>query len=249
VAHITIARGTRRKLNTQNATDDFPDVLNSTIRRWQRCDNMIGHSQWHPATTPMQFSLRQLFGFVTLCAVLSYLGVTIYNQYIAVAQLKHFLASHHVEVSDKNGVLTIDFNGHSIGSTPELVYSVINIRRYLPDVRELYFSDCEFYRIAPELSGWSSLRVLGSAYCKVTDEDLRAMMPLPNLRVLDLMGSRVTSSGLRECKNVNHLQRIWLRSTPANDDSCDWLSEQSELRYVDLSESQITDIGVIRLIE
>jgi hypothetical protein len=82
----------------------------------------------------------------------------------------------------------------------------------------------------------------------MTDSGLEVLGELKQLRELDLTGSRVTASGLKELAGLQQLQTLHLGENPAMTDSgLEGLAELKQLRELDLIGSQVTVSGLKKL--
>jgi uncharacterized membrane protein/YHS domain-containing protein len=80
------------------------------------------------------------------------------------------------------------------------------------------------------------------------DPDLSRLAPLaPNLRWLDLGGTRVTDAGLAALTTMRNLKRLHLERTAITDAGLKPLAELPELQYLNLYGTAVTDAGLEQL--
>jgi hypothetical protein len=95
------------------------------------------------------------------------------------------------------------------------------------------------------VEGVTSLNLAGSK--TVTDEGIRYLARLPELRHLDLSGTAITDRGLAVLRELPKLETISLAMTPITDAGAAWLAHCDELRQVNLSWTSTGD-GAIRVL-
>jgi YHS domain-containing protein/uncharacterized membrane protein len=80
------------------------------------------------------------------------------------------------------------------------------------------------------------------------DPELSRLAPLaPNLRWLDLGGTRVTDAGLAAVASMPNLKRLHLERTPITDAGLKSLTRLPALEYLDLYGTAVTDAGLAEL--
>jgi Leucine-rich repeat (LRR) protein len=108
------------------------------------------------------------------------------------------------------------------------------IKQELEQIRELKLSS--FAETADETA-------------KITDDSLKILQSMKNLRSLDLTGAhQVTDKGLENLKNLTNLKVVELSDSQATDDSVKYLNKSAgSLRELALGRTQITDQSLIHL--
>ena len=125
---------------------------------------------------------------------------------------------------------------------PNLFYDVVEVRLYAhsssaDDVgRELF----------PHLASLRRVQTISISDANVSNEDLRWVSDLPELRAMYLQQTEITE------EHLNHLQGLkldWLclARTWAGDDSLASLSDMTTLEYLDLTRTRVTDAGLVHL--
>jgi len=80
------------------------------------------------------------------------------------------------------------------------------------------------------------------------DEELAKLAQIgPNLRWLDLAGTKVSDSGLTQLKATPNLTRLHLERTGVTDAGLTNLTQLASLEYLDLYGTEVTDAGLDRL--
>ena len=91
------------------------------------------------------------------------------------------------------------------------------------------------------------LKVLILDDTKVTDAGLKCIRQLPQLRSLLLMNTGVTDAGLKNLKTLVHLETLLLDNTRVSDTGLEQIGGLTELRRLSLSGTRITDAGLKHL--
>ena len=81
----------------------------------------------------------------------------------------------------------------------------------------------------------------------MTDDGLRWISGLKNLRELNLYGDRITDAGLVRLKNLANLEELNLLGAAVTDDGLDALSGMTHLRDLNLYRTQVTNAGLAKL--
>jgi len=88
----------------------------------------------------------------------------------------------------------------------------------------------------------------GVAQAAFGDAQLARLAPLgPNLRWLDLSGTKVTDSGLGQLEGMPNLSRLHLERTAVTDAGLAHLAHLASLEFLDLYGTGVTDAGLERL--
>lgn len=86
---------------------------------------------------------------------------------------------------------------------------------------------------------------------RTTDGDLarltHALAHLPNLRAIDLGGSKVGDAGVKNLKKIPDLQALFLDRTSVGDEGLKAIAECPNLTWLDVSGAKVTDAGVAAL--
>ncbi len=99
-----------------------------------------------------------------------------------------------------------------------------------------------------ELAGLKKLRMLSLSYNKMTDEGMKVLANLSDLRDLDLnMNHDVGDAGIKELAGLKHLQRLDLSMTEVSDDGLKELSGLKEMRGMYLGSTKVTNAGLKHL--
>jgi len=99
------------------------------------------------------------------------------------------------------------------------------------------------------LAGLMNLRTLVLERTNITDHGLAQLARLPNLRHLDLSGTSVTDDGLEHLAEIEQLESLALRDTEVGDEGVARLKNIAGLDAVDLENTNITDAGLEHLAE
>jgi internalin A len=82
---------------------------------------------------------------------------------------------------------------------------------------------------------------------KVTDAELKELVPLKDLRKLDLSGNGITGAGLKHLAPLENLQEVNLSRTSVGDAGLKELAPFPDLRSLDLMNAGVTDAGLKHL--
>ena len=88
----------------------------------------------------------------------------------------------------------------------------------------------------------TSLHILNCP--NVTDEGLKCIEPLSNLRRLNLSGSGITDQGLTHLSDLVELRELSLKRTAISDDGLSHLSELANLEWLSLSNTSVTNDAI-----
>jgi Leucine-rich repeat (LRR) protein len=81
----------------------------------------------------------------------------------------------------------------------------------------------------------------------ITDIDLQYVINFPNLRIISLYKTTITSDGLKFLSNMIKLESIDLRGTNVDDSGMKYLKGLEFLRELDLVNTKVTDEGIQEL--
>jgi hypothetical protein len=82
----------------------------------------------------------------------------------------------------------------------------------------------------------------------IGDGVLKALVPLKDLRRLEVGGNPITDAGLKEAKKFRHLEEIGLMMAHVTDAGViDFLKEHRDLRKLDLSQTRITGLSMMEI--
>ena len=85
-------------------------------------------------------------------------------------------------------------------------------------------------------------------YAELTsDEQLRYLPHIPDVRVLCLWNSTVSNNGLRYCEGLSNLRRLHLAHSQITDQGLLYLQHMHDLKWLDLADTAITDEGIAYL--
>jgi hypothetical protein len=82
---------------------------------------------------------------------------------------------------------------------------------------------------------------------QISDAGLKALAPLKQLEFLNVMGTRITDAGLAEVSRLTRLQEIWLSSTGVTDAGLKHLVGLPDLGVVYLDSTEVSDAGLKEL--
>ena len=88
---------------------------------------------------------------------------------------------------------------------------------------------------------------LNLAHTKVSDDGLKAVEPLKNLRRLHLENTKITDAGLTHLKNLSNLEYLNLYGTQVSDSGLSDLEGLKNLRALYLWQTKVTPDGVEKL--
>ena len=91
------------------------------------------------------------------------------------------------------------------------------------------------------------LVALHAEHTDVDDQDLRNLLGMRTLRILDLTATRVTDAGLVHLLACADLEVLSLWDTPVTDGALDLISRLPNLRHLGLGNTRVTDDGLRHL--
>jgi hypothetical protein len=97
------------------------------------------------------------------------------------------------------------------------------------------------------IADWENLFDLYLRATPITDDGLRHLSGLTELRFLDLDATRIDGSGLSHLAGLQNLVRLNLTATAVTDDTLRNLPPLPELQAVGLAETAVTDNGLVHL--
>lgn len=87
------------------------------------------------------------------------------------------------------------------------------------------------------------------AYEAIGNEGLASVGKLKNLKLLELLGTKVTNGGLKHLSTLTSLQELYLAHTGISDAGLIHIGTLKTLKKLDLSDTNITDRGLVHLKE
>jgi hypothetical protein len=97
------------------------------------------------------------------------------------------------------------------------------------------------------LAGLPQLKELHLNATSISDTGLKALAPLKQLQVLNVMGTRISDAGLEEVSRFTSLRELWLSSTDVTDAGLKHLAGLPNLDRVDLYSSKVGNAGLKEL--
>ncbi|MBI1900341.1 MAG: hypothetical protein HYS13_04390 [Planctomycetia bacterium] len=177
--------------------------------------------RWRPRAS---FAVKTLLLFVALCAIaLGYVRATVTEQTRLVTELKK-RGAYVITVAAKepgwgaalrefvSGEPTSDVIFLGLQSTNFTDDDLIVLAR-LPRLKELGVGEHFTGEGLVHLKGNKTVTSLGLANCRVSDEGLKAIGELHNLRGLWLDGTAVTDSGMAHLRGLSNLNYLSVRDT------------------------------------
>lgn len=82
---------------------------------------------------------------------------------------------------------------------------------------------------------------------RMTDEELKALAPLKEIRKLDLSSTKVTDAGLKELAGFKLLEYLDLTSTDVSDAGMKDLAGLENLNTLILSHTKVSNTGIVQL--
>lgn len=139
-----------------------------------------------------------------------------------------------------NGGYADECCGNGPKAAPTQQLSEIELEELLSDLRDLGI------RIGHSDEAGGEARFLGTS---ATDDDLKRLQPLTDMRVLDLRGTRITDESLRWLSERDwpKLRRLDLSATRITDAGMPFLGKLIQLENLNLDGVSITDSGVSHL--
>lgn len=101
-------------------------------------------------------------------------------------------------------------------------------------------------RVVDALAAFPEIERLMLSKSAITDEQL-ARLPLPNLKYLDLSGSKVTDQGIENLWPLKKLEELDLSRTALTDRGLKTLATLTNLRSVNLEETAVSNAGIANL--
>ncbi len=125
---------------------------------------------------------------------------------------------------------------------PNLVYNVIEVRLYGDSAT----ADDVGREVFPHLAAFRRVRTISVSDANVTNEDLRWVSDLPELRAMYLQQTEISEENLEHLRGLE-LDWLCLARTWAGDDSLASLRDMTTLEYLDLTRTRVTDAGLVHL--
>jgi hypothetical protein len=82
---------------------------------------------------------------------------------------------------------------------------------------------------------------------RASDDELKSLAPLTDLRKLDLGATKITDAGMKELAGFKSLEWLDLSSTNITDDGLKELTILTNLKTLILSHDKVTNAGIIQL--
>ena len=79
---------------------------------------------------------------------------------------------------------------------------------------------------------------------QITNEGLKGVAKMQNLKTLALTNTKITNAGLKEVAKLQNLESLYLKSTQITDEGLKEVAKLQKLTRMDLSGTQITDEGL-----
>jgi Leucine-rich repeat (LRR) protein len=98
-----------------------------------------------------------------------------------------------------------------------------------------------------QLSGLLNLRFLDIPFSQVTDDGLAALADLTRLEHLNLHEAKISGRGLRHLQGLQSLRSLYLSNTRVDDDGVAYLRGLKSLESVVLYNTRITDEALLQL--
>ena len=109
------------------------------------------------------------------------------------------------------------------------------------DLSRSWIADIDINRLA----GLAGLETLSLAQTHITDDSLRVIAELTDLRNLDLFYcEHITDAGASLLRRAGGLERLNLRGTKISDSGVKFLTELTNLRSLDIGITEISDVSV-----
>jgi hypothetical protein len=204
-----------------------------------------------------QFGIRMLL-LLTLTAALpcSWLATEMRaatSQKAAVEKLRELGASvYYSWTIDADGDWMLDANGtpleRPLGPEPLWLRGTMG-EDFFADVYHVRLF-CERDRSSAVLSNLRSLpqlRRLELGGSRESPPPIESLAGLTELRILDLSGTEISDSAIEEMPHSQHLKRVDLSDTNFGDEGAKRLAKLRELHELSLDSTQVTDVGIARL--
>lgn len=109
------------------------------------------------------------------------------------------------------------------------------------DLSRSWIGDIDINRLA----GLTDLETLSLAQTHITDDGLRVVVALPDLRELDLFYcEHITDAGASLLRKADALERLNVRGTKISDSGVQFLTELKSLRFLDIGIAEISDTSI-----
>ena len=97
------------------------------------------------------------------------------------------------------------------------------------------------------LKSLGQLEELNLSWTKITDDGLKELNDMQNLRTLILCGTSVTGKGFVNCKGLSHLKHLDLSVTKGTDSGLGGLESLRNIQKLELSNTDISDAGLVHV--
>jgi len=135
----------------------------------------------------------------------------------------------------------------SLGHQPLTAEQLAPLRQ-LPDVRQLFLTDCEIGdEHLAHLAPLQKLTELGLHNNKLTDAGLAHLAGLTQLKTASLTKNQIGGAGLANLNGMTGLKQLFLQDNPITDEGLVHLGKIESLEMLVLAGTQITDDGLKHL--
>ena len=115
-------------------------------------------------------------------------------------------------------------------------------------VRAVYLNQVQDLKsVLPLLREFPEIEEVSVENKKFGDQEMKHLLPLRNLRWLNLFESNIGDEGLKHLKNFPKLESIPMGHTRVTDEGLKQLAELTQLQYVGLRGDDVTDAGLVHL--
>ncbi len=98
-----------------------------------------------------------------------------------------------------------------------------------------------------EVTAMPNLKTLSLNFTSVTNQALQEVAKLENLAELDLSDTAIDDEGLKELAGIKKLSLLWLSNTPVTDAGLQHLAKAKTLTQLWLTSTAVTDVGLVEL--
>jgi hypothetical protein len=101
----------------------------------------------------------------------------------------------------------------------------------------------------PSIINMKALKFLNLPQADFTDEGILALSTHPNIQLLRIGGNRLSNTSLDSIANMSSLTFLHLINVPINDQGLSALYGAQHLQSLYLDDTDVTDFGLVKLIE
>jgi hypothetical protein len=101
----------------------------------------------------------------------------------------------------------------------------------------------------PSIINMKALKFLNLPQADFTDEGILALSTHPNIQLLRIGGNRLSNTSLDSIANMSSLTFLHLINVPINDQGLSALYGAQHLQSLYLDDTDVTDVGLVKLIE